>query len=151
MEDVKCLTCSVDLATSRTRRKLMTPSSGHITCVLLETLEQLVPAGKHVNTAILKNCYVCRFCFSSMEIILKFKDNLEQLSQDLSDKARSAVSFLPLADIESDEEAAVEPGAPPVNAVSVRMINFIIIACINIIRAHTVHRSLLVTMNPKPV
>ena len=114
MEDVKCLTCSVYLATSRTRRKLMTLSSGHITCVLLETLVQLVPAGKHVNTAILKNCYVCRLCFSSMERILKLKENLKQLSQDFSDKARSAVIFLPLADIESDEETTVEPRAPPV-------------------------------------
>ena len=104
-----------------------------------------------------------------MERILKLEENLKQLSQDLSDKARSAVIFLPLADIESDEEAAVEPRAPPVKqqcifapavalvlplkkspAVSVRMINFIIIACINILLAHR-NRSLLVTMNPKPI
>ena len=109
MPEVNCITCSVDITTSRTRRLLMTPSSKHIDGVVAEVLEKVIPVGRRINTGLLRNCYICRLCFRSMEKIMKLRDDAIKSFQELCDNAKSAVRFLPL--VESDLEVIDQP--PP--------------------------------------
>lgn len=99
MAEVHCVLCSLNLTTSRTRRKLTTPSSQHITNVTAEVLGQVIPVDKRVNTAMLQECYTCRICFSSMEKILKLRENSLKSFEDACNKARGAVRLVPLVEI----------------------------------------------------
>ena len=53
MAEVNCVTCSIDITNSRTKRLLMTPSSQHIDGGLAEVLEEVIPVGRHINNELL--------------------------------------------------------------------------------------------------